>query len=223
MPRAVNLLQERFGPRLLFVGLQGSHRRCEAREDSDIDILTVLDHVDLADLDAYRTLLRTLPEGDKAGGFTCGRRELLAWPAPELFQFAQDTTAYHGDLGTLLPDVTHGDTVAGARAGVAGLHHAATYLYLSGDPATRADELRSLYKHFFFSMQLVQYLRTGVYAHSKSELLDALSGHEAELLRLSMDPSHYERRKLSDPDALFRSLLDWTATVMVELAQQAGR
>ena len=51
-------LKETFGPRLLFLGLQGSYGRGEANEDSDIDVVCVLDRVDLADLDTYRTLVR---------------------------------------------------------------------------------------------------------------------------------------------------------------------
>ncbi len=46
-------LQEAFGERLLFAGVQGSYLRGEARPDSDIDLLVVLDHVDLTDLDHF--------------------------------------------------------------------------------------------------------------------------------------------------------------------------
>ena len=69
-------LKETFGPRLLFLGLQGSYGRGEANEDSDIDVVCVLDRVDLADLDTYRTLVRGMPEGEKAGGCLCGAEEL---------------------------------------------------------------------------------------------------------------------------------------------------
>ena len=217
MQRAVALLREAFGARLLFVGLQGSHRRGEAREDSDIDILTILDRMDVTDLAAYRNVLRTLPEGEKACGFTCGREELLAWPPFELFQFARDTDAYYGELEPLLPPVTRADTVTGARAGVSGLHHYTAYLYVSGDEATRAGDLKGVYKGFFFAMQVVQYLRGGVYARSKKELLPMLAGNEAELLRLGMDPAWYEERRANDPDALFRLMLAWTGKAMREL------
>lgn len=218
MRRAVTLLRERFGSRLLFVGLQGSYRRGEAREDSDIDIVTVLDTLEVADLAAYRALLRTLPEGEKACGFTCGRAELLAWPSFELFQFARDTDAYHGDLAPLLPPVTRGDIVTGARAGVSGLYHFTAHLYVSGNAATRADELKGLYKSFYFAMQAVAYLRSGVYARSKRELLPMLSGEEAELLRLGMEPAYYEERKKKEPDELFQRLLAWSGDTLRELA-----
>ena len=218
MDAAVRRLQEQFGTRLLFVGLQGSYRRGEAREDSDIDILTILDALDVADLAAYRAVLRSLPEGEKACGFTCGREELLAWPPFELFQFAQDTDAWYGELAPLLPRVTRRDTLTGAGAAVSGLHHYTAYLYVSGDEATRADELRGVYKAFFFAMQVVQYLRSGVYARTKKELLAMLSGDEAELLRRSMDPARYDAQKALNPDALFQTMLAWTGSTLRELA-----
>lgn len=218
MQQAVASLLEQFGNRLLFVGLQGSHRRGEAKEESDIDILTILDSLDIDDLDAYREVLRRLPEGEKAGGFTCGRRELLSWPAFELFQFAQDTDSYYGDLSALVPPVKPEDTLTGARGAVSALYHFTVYLYISGDTKTRADELKSLYKSFFFAMQLVTYLRHGVYAKTKNELLPLLSGPELELLKLSMHAEHYETRKRDDPGFLFRLLLEWTSKTLQELA-----
>lgn len=220
MKEAVSRLQERFGSRLLFVGLQGSYRRGEAREDSDIDILTILDTLDVTDLSAYREVLRSLPEGEKACGFTCGREELLAWPPFELFQFTQDTDAWYGDLALLLPPVTRQDTVTGARVAVSGLHHYTAYLYVSGDEATRTDDLKGVYKGFFFAMQVVQYLRSGVYARTKKELLSMLSSDEAELLRCSMAPAYYDERKAQNPDVLFQLMLSWTGSVLRELAQE---
>lgn len=220
MREAVSMLREKFGSRLLFVGLQGSHRRGEARNDSDIDIMTILDRMDVSDLRVYRTVLQALPEGEKAGGFTCGRQELLAWPAFELFQFERDTDAYYGELAPLLPPISRKDTITGARAGVSALHHMTAYLYISGDPATRADELKGLYKGFFFSMQVVEYLRGGTYARSKRELLPMLGGEEAELLRLGMEPAYYEERKQRDADSLFQLLLSWTGKAMLELEKQ---
>ena len=218
MDEAVHRVRARFGSRLLFVGLQGSYRRGEAREDSDIDILTILDTLDVADLAAYREVLRSLPEGEKACGFTCGREELLAWPPFELFQFAQDTDTWHGNLNSLLPPVTRQDTLTGARAAVSGLHHYTAYLYVSGNEATRTDELKGVYKGFFFAMQIVQYLRSGVYVRTKKELLSMLSGDEAELLRCSMDSAHYDALKLQDPDVLFQRMLRWTGGALRELA-----
>lgn len=219
MQEAVTLLHKEFGSRLLFVGLQGSYRRGEARKDSDIDILTILDKLDLADLAAYRRVLLTLPEGEKACGFTCSKEDLFAWPPFELFQFEQDTDAWYGDLQLLLPPITHADTVSGARAAVSGLNHYTTYLYVSRDEVTRVHELKGVYKTFFFAMQVVEYLRSGFYARSKNELYPRLAGDEAKLLQLNMNPARYEELAGKEPDMLFQLMLAWTSRVMRELAK----
>lgn len=51
-------LRAQFGPRLLYVGLQGSYLRGEATPDSDIDVLLVLEDLAYDDLLAYRRLLQ---------------------------------------------------------------------------------------------------------------------------------------------------------------------
>ena len=62
-------LRDAFGPRLRFVGLQGSRARGEAGPESDIDAVVILDAVSLADLRAYRALLAGMPEREKVCGF----------------------------------------------------------------------------------------------------------------------------------------------------------
>ena len=57
----LNGLRAVFGRRLLYIGLQGSHQRGEATESSDIDVVTVLDTVSVADLERYRSTVRAMP------------------------------------------------------------------------------------------------------------------------------------------------------------------
>lgn len=47
-------LQAAFGPRLLFLGLQGSYGRGEAQEGSDIDLVVILDEAAPEDWRIYR-------------------------------------------------------------------------------------------------------------------------------------------------------------------------
>lgn len=44
-------LKQEFGSRLIYIGLQGSYSRGEATLNSDLDIMTVLDQLQLADMD----------------------------------------------------------------------------------------------------------------------------------------------------------------------------
>ena len=82
---------ELFGPRIAFVGLQGSYNRGEATETSDIDMVVILDQVTPADLRAYSAMVDTLPNREKACGFIAGKREIRGWERPDLFQFYYDT------------------------------------------------------------------------------------------------------------------------------------
>ena len=53
-------LQQAFGARLCYLGLQGSYRRGEATESSDIDVVVLLESVGLDDLDTYRSIVRAM-------------------------------------------------------------------------------------------------------------------------------------------------------------------
>ena len=71
---------ERFGGRGLFLGLQGSRARGEAREDSDIDTVLVLDRLDTGIFPASRA---ALPEAGRAL-LAAGPEELFAWAGETL-------------------------------------------------------------------------------------------------------------------------------------------
>lgn len=201
-----------FGGRLLFMGLQGSYRRGEARETSDIDAVVILDTLALDDLRTYRDIVATMPEHEKACGFISGRQELLDWPRNELFQFAQDTVALHGELDGLLPPIARSDIVDGARIGASGLYHAACHAYIHEQ--YHADVLQGLYKGVFFLLQSVCYLHEGAYVHSKGELLPLLSGVEAEILSISMHWESHKEVAAENPDAYYDRLIRYTAGIM---------
>lgn len=61
-----------FGERLVFVGLQGSYGRGEATENSDIDVVLILDEVKPGDLSEYGKMLDTLAHRSKVCGFVSG-------------------------------------------------------------------------------------------------------------------------------------------------------
>lgn len=186
MPAAVEALKEAFGLRLRFVGLQGSYRRGEATETSDIDICVILDRLDAADFPRLREVLDALPEGEKAAGFVAGAAELAAWPAFELFAFAQDMDAWHGELGPLLPPVTEADIRLGVRTQVAALHHEAAQTLLAAGclgAEAAASALHSLRKSFQRALLGVVYLKDGIFPRDRAEALGRAHGEEAELLR----------------------------------------
>ncbi len=203
-------LTERFGPRLLFLGLQGSYGRGEATQDSDIDVVTVLDRVELPDLDAYRAIVRRMPEGEKACGFLCGAAELKSWPRYDLLAVARDTRDVYGTLTELLPSFDQGDVAEAAAIGASGIYHAAVHTYLYADRESWPGFLKEAHKGAFFTLRALHELRTGENVRAKRDLLPLMEGDERALLAYGLSPTD---EPLED---IFARLLRWSAAVMVE-------
>ena len=77
MNQFLQVLEETFGSRVWFVGLQGSHARGEATEASDIDTVVILDELSASDIQTYNAMLDALPHRDLICGFLSGKKELL--------------------------------------------------------------------------------------------------------------------------------------------------
>ena len=68
-----------FNGNLLFLGLQGSYGRGEAKESSDIDPVIILRQCGKDEILKYRSYIDTLPEKDILCGFVSSSDELRAW------------------------------------------------------------------------------------------------------------------------------------------------
>lgn len=211
---ATGKLKTGFGERLRFVGIQGSRARGEAREDSDIDLVVLLDHVDADDLVRYRAIVQSMPRSELACGFVGSERVLAAWPRHELFQFYHDTHAIFGALPDVSP-FTEADALEAARIGASGIYHATCYACVF-DGDTADGILESLFKGAFFTLQALQFARTGAYPRTKAELATQLEGDEARILEVGRDwqahrpKDDVERRELVD------LLLRWSEGVITE-------
>lgn len=200
-------LKEAFGPRLLFLGLQGSYGRGEATGESDIDVVCVLDRVELSDLDAYRSIVSQMPEGEKACGFLCGEEELKSWPKYDLCSVARDTRAIYRELAPLLPPLGREDLAQGVAIGASGLYHAAVHTYLYAPEKRWAGFLKGAHKSAFFVLRDVYELRTGRQVRTKGELLPLLEGEERAILQYALTQGEDER-------TAFARLIAWSGGVM---------
>lgn len=184
MRELINRLRDAFGARLLAVGLQGSFGRGEARENSDIDAVVILDAVSAADVDAYKKILARMPAGThSACGFFGGKEALKNWSRAELFQFTHDTKTLYGSFDGILPTPTRRDALDAARTGAGTLYHALIHTWLHGDltPAF----LKELYKAAFFMLQAAHFVKTGRYLPGKKALGQELTDPaEREILRV---------------------------------------
>jgi hypothetical protein len=199
-------LQSAFGTRLLFLGLQGSWRRQEARPDSDIDVVTVLDRISLADLETYRNLAASMEGAYPLCGFLSGATELSAWPRHDAYQLYRDTRAIVGSLEGILPSFTREDIREAVSVGAANLYHGAVHAYLyEKEPAVL---LPGLYKGAYFILRAKHELETGEVTATKAELLPRLTGEDRAILSRSME-------SVEESAALHKELIEWARALLV--------
>lgn len=172
-------LNTTFPDRIWFVGLQGSYGRSEATETSDIDMVVILDHLCAADIQAYHSMLNTLPHRDLICGFLSGKQELMCWEASDLFQFYHDTMPIQGNLDALL-DLLDAQAVTSAiKIGACNIYHGCVHNLLHD----KSDEiLRGLYKSASFTVQAIYYLQSGRYIRRQTDLRKLVHDDEKQIL-----------------------------------------
>ena len=176
----VNRLEETFKKRIWFVGLQGSYARNEANENSDIDIVVILDKVDIQDLIIYRGMLDKLPNRDLICGFVSGKQELMNWSAADLFQFYYDTLSIIGSLDVLLNKITKSDIKNAIKSGACNLYHTVVHNFVH---EKREEILKNIYKSAKFVIQAIYFYQTGKYVKDTLQLLEVVEMSEKIILQ----------------------------------------
>lgn len=176
-------LQDTFGERVWFVGLQGSYGRNEATGNSDIDTVVILDMLTPEDIWQYRAMLDTLQHRELTCGFLSGKDEILRWEASDLFQFYHDTKPIKGSLDDLLPLM---DTAAVNRAikiGACNIYHGCVHNMLHENSE---EILRGLYKSAAFVVQAICFQQTGRYIGRQRDLLPVVSLQERAIVETNL-------------------------------------
>ncbi len=207
-------LQVAFDTRLCYVGLQGSYLRGEATENSDIDIMVIIDGLDVADLEVYRKIIENLPAFDKSCGFICSKRDMKNWNPMEVCHVLHTTRDYFGVLGDLVPAYTEQDVRNFVKMSVNNLYHEICHRYIHGDADANRECLPFTYKAVFFILQNLHYLRSGVFAATKMQLLSLLEGVDREVLERALALSQGESFDFTHS---FRLLFDWCQETMADL------
>ena len=174
----LNSLQEQFGNRVWFVGLQGSYSRGEATESSDIDVVVILDELSPTDIRAYRAMLDTLPHREMICGFLSGKSELLHWEPSDLFQFYFDTTPITGSLDELLSLLDRSVIDRAIKAGVCNIYHGCVHNMLHGQSEST---LKGLYKSASFVLQAICFQQTSKYCRKQEDLLAMVSPEDRQI------------------------------------------
>ena len=179
MDKFVVVLEEHFGDRVWFVGLQGSYGRGEASETSDIDVVVILDELTAQDIQAYNAMLDTLPNRELICGFVSGKKELLNWELSDLFQFYHDTTPIKGSIDELLVLIDDVVIERAIKIGTCNIYHGCVHNMLH----EKSDEiLKGLYKVASFVVQAICFQETGCYIKSQKALSEKVSGVERSIV-----------------------------------------
>lgn len=175
------ILQETFGERIEFVGLQGSYARGEATENSDIDIVVIFNELNIEDIKKYNDILDTLPDRNLICGFISGKNELVNWEPSDLFQFYFDTIPIKGSIDYLL-DFLNDETISRAiKIGACNIYHACVHNILHEKDK---ELLKGLYKSASFVVQAIYYKQSGVYIRHQKELLKVVNSKEQEIIKV---------------------------------------
>ena len=173
--RFLKILNDTFGERVWFVGLQGSYSRGEARDTSDIDVVVILDQLSAADIQKYNAMLDPLPNRELICGFVSGKNELLDWEPSDLFQFYHDTTPIKGSLEEVVAVVDETAVNRAIKIGACNIYHRCVHNMLH---EKSEDILKGLYKSASFVVQAIAFKQTGKYVKHQSELRDVVSTDE---------------------------------------------
>ena len=198
-------LFDQFNRRIKFVGLQGSYRRGEADENSDVDIVIILDKLTFEDLNAYKNIVHSMPFYEKVCGFICGEKEIYNWPKYDLFQLANDTVSLQGNLFDFIPILKRGDILDSIKINSANLYHRVCHGYLFEN--RDIDVLYEGYKSAFFILQAVYYSRNTEFIGTKKELLRVLDGEEKEILLVNLNWDSLDIAE--NTDFYYEKLINW--------------
>lgn len=209
----VEEIKKGFGNRIEFIGLQGSHGRGEASQESDIDIVIILDKVEIEDLKKYDEIVSKMEDSEKICGFISGREELNSWEKADVFQFYYDTEPLVGNIDFLLPTIKKSDIRRAILVGSCNIYHMCGHNILHEKDL---EILFSLYKAASFVLQAKYYYETGRYIKKKADLLPKLSEEDRKILKIYMEIKKIEN--ISEEGFLNYSaeLFNWSSSLIKE-------
>ena len=181
-----------FGKRLLYMGLQGSYMRGEANENSDVDIMIVLDDFSVEDMDAYRDILALIGYQEKSCGFICGKDEMTRWNPLEVCQLLHTTQDLVGALADCLPAATREDEINYVKVSLGILYHEICHRYIHDGRAKSKEKLRGTCKGLFFLIQNMHYLESGRFVITRKELNQCVCMEDRKMLDMAERPEAFD-------------------------------
>ena len=209
LQKLIDACKNAFGDRLLYAGLQGSYLRGEATDQSDIDVMIILEDFSVADMDVYRGILREIGNDEKSCGFICGKDEMLRWNPLEVCQLRHTTKDLLGELKDFLPSAAREEEINYVKLSLGNLYHELCHRYIHGDREKNAAKFRGTCKSVFFLIQNLHYLESGSFVVTKRELKEQVSEEDRAVLEMAKLPEDY------DFDKAFRQIILWCQNAFV--------
>ena len=205
MKEYCDLMIKTFGSRIEIIGLQGSHGRGEAKEDSDIDVVLILDEVTIDDLKQYDQAISSMEFRELICGFVSGIEELKSWDKADLFQFCYDTETIVGSLDKIKSSIDRDDIRRAVHMGACNIYHGCVHNMVH-DKST--EILRGLYKSARFVQQALYFYNTGVYIKKKKELMEVMQAYDRQILEAKEFNNFAEKSQI---------LLEWSEKLVKEM------
>ena len=202
-----------FGERLLYVGYMGSYLRGEANENSDIDVMVVIDNITISDMNTYRDIIKGLGYFDKSCGFICGKDEMKGWSPLEVCQLINTTKDVYGKLEPLLSPFTREDEINYVKFCLGNLYHELCHRFVHSSREKNIEKFRGTCKFFFFLIQNLHYLETGNFILKKADLKNAVSEADRRVLEFAALPDSF------DFDAALEELFVWCQNAFKRLGE----
>ena len=211
MENLISRCKESFGKRLVYVGQQGSWLRGEATENSDIDVMIVIDGFSVKDMRTYRDILKEIGWYEKSCGFICGKEDLANWNPLESLQLKFTTKDLIGKLENLLTPATRQDEVNYVKISLGNFYHEICHRYIHSGEEKSRNKLRASCKQLYFVIQNLHYLETGEFILKKSDLKAAVSAQDREMLCIPELSDDY------DFDKTYASVITWCQKAFVRI------
>lgn len=207
-------LHNTFNERFLYMGLQGSRLRNEHREDSDIDIMVIIDNITADDLKQYKNILINIGSYELSCGFICGKEELACWNPLEICHLIHTTEDIYNALTDYLPSFTAADEKNFIKLSIGNLYHELCHRYVHSDLEKNKTLFPLTCRSVFFIMQDLIYLEKGKFYNSKAKLGAMLEGDDKAVFDLSLEA---RCRTDCEFDRAFSLLLSWCRNTLKKL------
>jgi len=208
------LLKRDFNSRLLYVGLQGSYLRGEANENSDIDIMVIIDDLSIKDLEVYKKAIDSNGNSDKACGFICGKSELINWNVCEICHLIHTTKDYYGQLSEFVPKYKKEDEINFIKMSLNNLYHGLCHAYIHATEMENIEKLPFAYKSVFFILQNIYYIKTGEFIQTKKELIPRLLGEDKKVFIKALE---IEKNAVFDFEEAYCVLFNWCKNAIIKM------